>query len=160
MKHTFVFVFGLLAAIFAPSTSVFQDAKAVTTELVVLDPNTGLAIYGYDPVAYFVNQQPIKGIPEHEVLWKDAHWQFVSSANADRFQDAPDFYTPQFNGYGAMAMANARTTEGNPLIWAIFENKLYFFHTVNARSRWVRNVVANVEAATVNWERVVPKLAH
>ena len=84
---------------------------------------------------------------------------FVSAANADRFREAPEFYAPQFNGYGAMALADGKITDGNPLIWAIYKNRLYFFYSAEARASWVANVGANVEAARANWSSLSDNLS-
>ncbi|MEM8794308.1 MAG: YHS domain-containing (seleno)protein [Pseudomonadota bacterium] len=134
-------------------------SRAVTTEVVVVDPTTGVAIYGFDPVMFFIEQNAVKGQPDFEVEWEGAHWQFTSAANAARFADAPAIYAPRFNGYGAFAISQGRIAEGNPLIWAIYENQLYFFHSANARARWARDVSANVEAAKVKWTEIYEKLA-
>ena len=79
MKSKFVVLFGLLwGAVLASvlTDGYVKNAKAETTEYVVLDPVTGIAIFGYDPVSYFIEQQAVIGQLNHEVSWKGAQWNF------------------------------------------------------------------------------------
>ncbi len=60
---------------------------------------SGVAIKGYDPVAYFTEGRPVKGSPEFEYEWQDAKWRFASPANRDKFVVNPEAYAPQYGGY-------------------------------------------------------------
>ena len=75
-------------------TSITAEAK---------DPvNTnfwGVAIKGYDPVAYFTEGKPVKGKSEFEHKWKGAKWRFSSSEHLELFKNMPDKYAPQYGGY-------------------------------------------------------------
>ncbi len=59
----------------------------------------GVAIKGYDPVAYFTMGEPVKGQKEIEIQWKGAKWRFSSAAHRDLFTDNPEKYAPQYGGY-------------------------------------------------------------
>ena len=59
----------------------------------------GIAIKGYDTVAYFTVGQAVKGVPEFEASYNDARWFFSSAANRDLFKDNPERYIPQYGGY-------------------------------------------------------------
>ena len=59
----------------------------------------GIAIKGYDTVAYFTEGTAVKGNPEIEVLYKDARWFFSSAANRDLFKENPERYIPQYGGF-------------------------------------------------------------
>ena len=63
----------------------------------------GVAIKGYDSVAYFEQSRPVKGSDDFEVEWNDATWQFSSARNRDLFKSDPEKYTPLIspllNGY-------------------------------------------------------------
>ena len=67
--------------------------KAVNTD------KFGIAIKGYDTVAYFTEGLAVKGNPEIEVSYKDARWLFSSATNRDLFKDSPERYTPQYGGF-------------------------------------------------------------
>lgn len=59
----------------------------------------GLAIQGYDPVAYFIQGKPLKGTEEFSYQWMGAEWRFVSAQNLDLFRSNPEQYAPQYGGY-------------------------------------------------------------
>jgi YHS domain-containing protein len=59
----------------------------------------GLAVKGYDPVAYFTANRPIKGSAEFEYRWQGVKWRFSSAENLEIFKAAPEKYAPQYGGY-------------------------------------------------------------
>jgi len=59
----------------------------------------GIAIRGYDTVAYFTEGQAVQGNPKIEVSYKDARWFFSSPANRDLFKENPERYLPQYGGF-------------------------------------------------------------
>ena len=59
----------------------------------------GLALKGYDPVAYFTLGQPVKGRQEYRFEWKNATWLFSSNKHLILFQEDPARYAPQYGGY-------------------------------------------------------------
>lgn len=64
------------------------------------------AIRGYDPVAYFAEGKPVKGLREFSHQWQGATWRFASAQNRERFAADPHKYAPQYGGYGAYGVAN------------------------------------------------------
>jgi hypothetical protein len=73
-----------------------RPAGAATTERLVVDRHTGLALYGYDPVAYFTDAEPLVGRPEFELSYAGAVWRFRNEGNRAAFNDRPDVYMPGF----------------------------------------------------------------
>ena len=59
----------------------------------------GVAIKGYDPVAYFTEGRAVKGKKEFEYKWQGAKWRFSSAANRDKFAADPPAYAPKYGGY-------------------------------------------------------------
>lgn len=59
----------------------------------------GLAIKGYDPVAYFTQGKPVKGTEEFAHQWMGAEWRFASAKHLDLFKSNPEEYAPQYGGY-------------------------------------------------------------
>ena len=76
---------------------------ALTTQASAFDEiNTnsfGVAIKGYDPVAYFTAGEAIKGKSQFSYTWNEAKWYFASANNRDRFASDPEHYAPQYGGY-------------------------------------------------------------
>jgi hypothetical protein len=58
----------------------------------------GVAIDGYDPVAYFVDDKPVRGLTEFEHSWNGARYRFATAANRDRFASSPESFAPQYGG--------------------------------------------------------------
>jgi len=158
MQIIFKFVLGLFVAGSLGAFFGAAQTKATTSDRYLHNTVTGIAMHGYDLVSYFTQQQSQIGIAEHEVEWDGNYWHFVNAANADRFLDAPHAFLPQFNGYGAYGIASGRLTEGNPAIWALYENQLFFFHSVNARTKWAENPGNFVDGGQIEWERLRLKL--
>ena len=72
------------------------------------------AIQGYDPVAYFTDQKPVKGSDKYTFEWKGVTWHFASAKNVETFKDNPAQYTPQYGGYCAYAVAYGYTAKIDP----------------------------------------------
>jgi hypothetical protein len=86
-----------------------------------------LAIKGYDPVAYFTDGKPTRGLPEIEYQWDERRWLFSSAAHRELFKADPVRYAPQFGNYCAMALAKGEIVVADPENWLINEGKLYVF---------------------------------
>jgi len=57
--------------------------------------SSGLALKGYDPVAYFADSRPVPGRPEFTARHEGATYRFASAASRDLFLAAPARYAPQ-----------------------------------------------------------------
>jgi hypothetical protein len=103
----------LLAGCAAASTGG-RPAIAATTEWIVTDPRTGLAIDGFDPVSYFIDSVAMPGRPEFEFRHGGAIWRFRNSGDQAAFIDHPEDYQPRFGGYDPIAIGRGAPTPGNP----------------------------------------------
>src|SRR4051812_2521009 len=92
----------LLATLFAPLTLTHPAAMA---ERVAVDHHTGLAIGGFDPVAYFVEGEAVLGRGDFEYALGDAVWRFRNEGNRAAFVDNSEVYMPRFGGYDPVAVA-------------------------------------------------------
>jgi hypothetical protein len=112
---------GFWAAARAPA------AEAATTERVVVNRFTGLAIEGFDPVAYFTENQAILGLPDYEAAEAGAVWRFRNEGNRAEFVANPRVYAPQFGGYDPVDVARGVTLAGNPRFFTVAGQRLYLF---------------------------------
>lgn len=64
-----------------------------------LNQTFGIAIHGYDTVAYHTENRAVKGKKEFSYEWNDAEWHFASAENRDLFAADPDRYAPQYGGF-------------------------------------------------------------
>lgn len=141
-----------LAATLAPSVA---SATPGLTERVVADPSSGIALYGYDPVAYFTEGRPVQGRRDIEAEWGGAAWRFSSEANRAAFLSSPETYAPRFGGYDPSAIAIGVAAAGHPLLFAVRGERLYLFRTEADRRSF-----AGDRRAEANWPRVEAGLAN
>ena len=134
-------------------------SRAATTELVVVNRYTGLAIDGFDPVAYFVDGAPKVGRAELEFRFHGATWRFQNEGNRAAFAASPDVYAPRFGGHDPRAVARGAATPGHPALWMIAEQRLYLFYSAEARAAFARSPESAIEAAERNWPGVQRTLA-
>jgi hypothetical protein len=133
-------------------------AAAATTEQLVTDRHTGLALYGFDPVAYFTDAKPMAGRPELELSFAGAVWRFRNEGNRAAFIDNPDVYMPRFGGYDVLAVARGAPVPGNPQFWLVAGDRLYLFQTGAARDAFVADPDKTVAAAQAMWPQVLKTL--
>jgi hypothetical protein len=133
-------------------------AGAATTERLVVDRHTGLALYGFDPVAYFTDMEPMAGRPEIELTFAGAVWRFRNEGNRAAFIDRPDVYMPRFGGYDPIAVARGVAVPGNPQIWLVTNQRLYLFQTPEAREAFAADPASMLAAAQAKWPQVVEAL--
>jgi hypothetical protein len=116
---------GLAAAIFVACQS--PAALAATTERIVVNRFSGLAIEGFDPVAYFIQNEPALGLPDFEAAQAGAVWRFRNEGNRASFVAHPEIYGPQFGGYDPVDVARGVAFAGNPRFFAVVGQRLYLF---------------------------------
>lgn len=91
-------------------------------------PN-GIALSGYDVVAYFTEKRPVAGRAENAIKWRGAVWYFESPESQESFEMNPQAYAPQFGGYCVYAMSQGRRNSPAPTAFFFLDGRLYFMHT-------------------------------
>lgn len=114
----------------------------------------GLAIDGYDPVAYFTDQQPVKGSSEFRSDFQGSTFQFASAAHRDAFAADPSKYAPQYGGYCAYGIAKGYKASIDPAAFTVVGNKLYLNYSEAVRSQWLSDIPGYVRKADANWPEV------
>jgi hypothetical protein len=150
-------VAGLAAAIFGAFVGS-RAIEAATTELTVTDHNTGLAIHGFDPVAYFADRAAAPGTDEFECILAGIVWRFRNSGNRAAFLANPDVYMPRFGGYDPVAVARGVAVAGHPQLWLIAGDRLYLFHTAAAREEFAADPERISATADRRWASVQSQL--
>jgi hypothetical protein len=125
---------------------------------VVVNRHTGLALHGFDPVAYFVDQAPVLGRAGLEYRFAGATWRFRNEGNRAAFAAAPDVYMPQFGGHDPVAAGRGAGTPGHPGLWVIAENRLYLFYSLQARAVFLDDPAEAIDAAEQQWPQVLQTL--
>jgi hypothetical protein len=140
------------------SFAITSLVAAATTERLVVDPRTGLAIHGFDPVAYFTDSTPSTGQADLELPYGGAVWRFRSAGNRAAFAAHPDIYMPQFGGYDPVVLARGVTVPGHPGLWLIVGDRLYMFNTQEARDAFAADPGMATIVAQVSWRTLRPGL--
>jgi YHS domain-containing protein len=134
-------------------------ARAATTERIVTNRYSGVAIEGFDPVAYFIDGRPRTGLPEFEAAQAGVVWRFCNEGNRASFVAHPEIYGPQFGGYDPVDVARGVTVGGNPLIWAVSGQRLYLFSREENRDTFAANPLPYLKEAAARWPALEEKLA-
>lgn len=113
------------------------------------------AIKGYDTVAYFKEGKALKGNESFPFHWHNMTWYFLSSENRDLFAASPENYAPQYDGYCAWAMTEARKALTNPEVWKIVDGKLYLNCSISAYEKWIKDIPSNIKKANENWLKFI-----
>ena len=114
----------------------------------------GVALHGYDPVAYFVAAEPQKGQAQYSYEYKGSTFYFASAANRRSFMEAPEKYAPQFGGYCAYGTSQGYKVSTQPDAFAIVKDKLYLNYNKKVQEIWRQDVPGNIERAEKNWPEV------
>lgn len=147
-----------LAALLLTPVAV-QRLQAATTERVVVDRYTGLAIDGFDPVAYFTDHEARMGDGDYEASAHGAIWRFCNSSNMAAFVANPDIYGPQFGGYDPVAIARGVPVQGNPLVWLVSGQRLFLFAREESREAFAADPERYLKPARQQWPAVQATLA-
>lgn len=114
----------------------------------------GLAIDGYDPVAYFIERKPVKGSPEFRTNYQGTTFQFVSAAHRETFGANPERFVPQYGGYCAYGMARGYKATIDPAAFTVVHDKLYLNYSDTVQARWLSDVPGYIQRADANWPEV------
>ena len=129
--------------------------SAGMTERVVVDPQSGLAMNGFDPVSYFTDGAPQFGRPDQEARHEGVIWRFRNEGNKAEFMAHPEVYMPRYGGYDPIGLGRGIAVAGNPLVWAMVGERLYFFFNEAARERFIADPNEAILHADNKWPAVV-----
>jgi hypothetical protein len=151
-------LFALLASFFGALSLDFA-ARAATTERVVVNRYSGLAIGGFDPVAYFTESMAVQGLPDFEAREAGAVWRFRNQGNRASFVAHPEIYGPQFGGYDPVDLGRGVTYAGNPRFWVVAGQRLYLFGREENRDAFAAEPQRFLKDARARWPVLVQGLA-
>jgi YHS domain-containing protein len=112
---------------------------------------SGLALKGYDPVAYFNDGRAEMGSSEFGYEWRGATWYFVNENNRDLFMHDPEAFAPQYGGYCSWAVSHGYTAKGDPEAWKIVDGKLYVNYNKDVQEKWSQDISGCIKKGDENW---------
>ncbi|NLS18653.1 YHS domain-containing protein [Rhizobium sp. P40RR-XXII] len=135
------------AAVLALSSASIAFADEIFT-------TDGIAINGYDAVAYFTDHKPVKGAREFSTSYKGATFYFASAAHRDAFAKNPGHYAPQYGGYCAFGTAEGHKAPTQPQAFTVVNDKLYLNYNDEVAKTWRSDIGGYIKKANANWDAV------
>jgi YHS domain-containing protein len=118
----------------------------------------GVAIRGYDPVAYFNDDKAVEGSKQFSYSWMGTEWHFKNQSNLDTFKSDPEKYAPQFGGYCAYGVSEDHKSPTEPDAFTIVNDKLYLNYNVKVRTLWRKDTAGRIKTGEVNWINLKDKM--
>lgn len=131
-------------------------AFAQSKSLLNLD-KSGVAIQGYDPVAFFTDHKPVKGKEEFTARHKGALYYFASKEHRDLFRAAPAKYEPAFGGYCAYGVSRNKLAAIDVQAFQIVDGRLLLQYSKGVRDDFNKDTKGNLGKAETNWPALVEK---
>ena len=151
-------VLALAAAAFLFSSAAFAAEPPINTlKNSLLGGRTGVAINGYDTVAYFTEGKPVKGQDGLTTEWMAAKWKFSSQANLDLFKANPDKYAPQYGGYCAYGVTQGQLVKVEPEQFTLRDGKLYLNYDADVQAKWLKDPVGYIKDADAKFSALLKK---
>ncbi len=125
--------------------STLLPAQGVNTD------SAGLALKGYDPVAFFTVQQPTPGDARYTATHEGATYRFSSAANRETFMKEAAKYAPQYGGYCAFGVAGGYKVKVDPEAFTVRDGKLYLNYDKRVQERWLKDMPGYLSKSEANW---------
>lgn len=153
----FKIVFAVLFTGMALLTSLFVNGQPATVKSFNNTDANGVILDGYDPVAFFTDNKPVKGDPAYTYRYDNATYFFSSAEHRDLFIANPEKYKPQFGGWCAYAVSLGRVAPIDVSTFSITDGRLFLQHNQRAVNGWNKDVTGNITKADKYWPDVVGK---
>lgn len=147
----------LLVALLLAGPGRLASRAAEPSRVLVNVDRQGLALQGYDPVAYFADQRPVKGDPKFTSVLDGATYRFASAEHKRLFDGDPRRYEPAFGGYCGYAASINRLSPISPEWFQVLDGRLVLQHNRKAWDRWNEGLPGNLVKADGNWPGLVAR---
>jgi YHS domain-containing protein len=156
LKFRKTFPFIAVVIVIAAAVGACNLRRAGGVEPVNRDA-AGLALRGYDAVAYFREGAAVEGRAEFAHEWNGARWLFKSGENRDRFAREPEAYAPQNGGYCSYAVAHGYTADADPQAWKVVNGKLYLNYNEDVKRLWEQDIPGFLQKSEQNWPQFLKR---
>ncbi len=147
-----------LVGLSAPAVAGPEINTATGAVLVNGKPAPGLAVHGFDIVAYFTDKKPVQGDAKFALVHNDATYRFASNSNLNAFKANPAKYEPAYGGYCAYGVSVGAKFDGDPRYWKIVDGRLYLNLDAGIQQAWLKDVPGAIKKAEKNWPKLAGKL--
>jgi YHS domain-containing protein len=140
--------------------NIFSLSKELAGRaLVNVAGASGIALDGYDPVAFFTDGKPLNGDPDISSTYRTATYLFVSKEHKEMFEADPEKYVPQYGGYCAFGVALGKLFPVDIRTWQVRDGKLYLNLNPTILGLFNKDFKGQVAKAETNWPALVKKNA-
>ncbi|MEQ1809943.1 MAG: YHS domain-containing (seleno)protein [Terricaulis sp.] len=139
-------------AAFSVGAPAYADQAPIYTGIL-----SRVAVSGYDPVAYFTDGRPVRGIEQYRISHQGYEYRFASAEHLAAFRANPARYLPQYGGYCAWAVSQGYTASADPTNWRIVDGKLYLNYNDEVQRRWEADIPGHIRSANANWPGVLSR---
>jgi hypothetical protein len=147
---------GLMAAAAQPLAASVRSPDPAAQ--MITDPRTGLAMFGYDPVAFHSEGQALVGKAQFTLTVGDTEWRFINAANRAVFAADSQGYIPLFGGHDGLRVSQNRMVKGDPSIFVIAGGRTVFFRTTEDRDTFAGDETMRRKAVEL-WPQVASQFA-
>jgi YHS domain-containing protein len=134
-----------------------SDSNRLAGEVLV--DKRGVAIEGFDPVAYHLVDTAVQGQSEYATQWNGATWWFSSEENRQLFITAPEKYAPAYGGWCAYGVAEGYAAETDPVNgWTIHDGRLYLNWDAKVSADWRADKARHLKKSEPKWSTVQKQL--
>ena len=114
----------------------------------------GVAIKGYDPVAFFKDNKPVRGKEDLRFEYKGSMFVFASAENRAAFAADPQKYAPQYGGYCAFGTARGYKADIDPAAFTVVDGRLYLNYNTQVQREWAADSGKFIRQADERWPTV------
>ncbi len=131
------------------------DAAFAQSKNLINVDRSGVAVQGYDPVAFFTDGKPVKGNPQFTGNLKGATYYFASAEHKAAFDKEPAKYEPQFGGYCAYGVTKGKTVPIEVDAFQVVNGRLLLQYDKGIRDKFNKDIQGNLKLADSKWPGLV-----
>ena len=130
------------------------SAIALATNAGEFNESNGVAIKGYDPVAFFKDSKPVRGKDDLRFEYKGSTFVFANAENRAAFAASPEKYAPQYGGYCAFGTARGYKADIDPATFTVVDGRLYLNYNAQVQKEWTADAARFIRQADERWPTV------
>ena len=127
---------------------------ALSSNAGEFNESNGVAIKGYDPVAFFKDSNPVRGKDDLRFEYKGSNFVFANAENRAAFATAPEKYAPQYGGYCAFGTARGYKADIDPSTFTVIDGRLYLNYNAQVQREWSADTGRFIRQADERWPTV------
>ena len=140
-----------LKSVFA---AVALSVIALASDAGEFNESNGVAIKGYDPVAFFKDNKPVLGKQDLRFEYKGSTFVFANAENRAAFVASPEKFSPQYGGYCAFGTARGYKADIDPATFTVIDGRLYLNYNTQVQREWMADSARFIRQADERWPTV------